>query len=67
MLLEKVRTPRDQDIDWGKEAETMSICCKSTLFSCALPGLVPRPFISRDFILTEIVSLIQIGIMKKVR
>jgi hypothetical protein len=29
-------------------------------------GLVPRPLISRDFILTEMVSLIQIGIMKKV-
>jgi len=30
-------------------------------------GLVPRPLISRDFILTEIMSLIQIEIMKKVR
>jgi hypothetical protein len=29
------------------------------------PGLVPRPLISRDFILTEMVSLIQIEIMKK--
>ena len=28
-------------------------------------GLVPRPLISRDFILTEMVSLIQIEIMKK--
>jgi hypothetical protein len=28
--------------------------------------VVPRPLISRDFILTEIVSLIQIWIMKKV-
>ena len=28
-------------------------------------GLVPWPLISRDFILTEMVSLIQIEIMKK--
>jgi len=28
-------------------------------------GLVPRPLISCDFILTEMVSLIQIEIMKK--
>jgi len=30
-------------------------------------GLVPRPLISRDFILTEMVCPIQIEIMKKVR
>ena len=34
---------------------------------CANSGLVPRPLISRDFILTEMVSLIQIETMKKVR
>jgi len=38
----------------------------STLISGVLAGLVP-PWISRDLILTEMVSLIQIGIMKKVR
>ena len=32
-----------------------------------LYGLVPRPLISRDFILTEMVCPIQIEIMKKVR
>jgi hypothetical protein len=36
--VEKVRTPRDQDIDWGEEAETMSICCNLHFFPVHYPA-----------------------------
>ena len=47
--------------------EVSNLDVTSALKTCTRGGLVPRPLISRDFILTEMVSLIQIGIMKKVR